>query len=326
MRTNEIAFRLNFHHLLYFWAVAKEGNLTRAAKNLRVAQSAVSAQIRHLEEQVGQALFAREGRGLVLSEAGKIAYAYADDIVRAGGELVSTLQEGRMKQRPFRVGAVATLSRNFQRSFVRPILARADTRLDLTSGGLEDLLVKLERHELDVVLSNRPAAVHTGGSLRSRRLARQPASIVSSEAPSRKFRFPTDLRGRAMILPGASSNLRVDFDVLCDRLGLNIQVIAEVDDMATLRLLARDSDALALVPSIVVRDELREGLIHELCVVPELAETFYAITVERQYQHPLLSELLARTESMLLGSNAERARGRSKKTPLRSGRPKRRRR
>ena len=104
-----------------------------------------------------------------------------------------------------------------------------------------------------------------------------------------------------MIVPGSASELRSEFDALCERLGVKIRIVAEVDDMATIRLLAADSDALALVPSVVVRDELREGIVHELCVVPDIAETFYAITLDRRFQHPLVHSLLARDEGELLG-------------------------
>lgn len=290
---------LNFHHLQYFWAVARDGNLTRTARELRIAPSALSSQIRQLEEQVGQALFARQGRRLELTEAGKIALAYAEEIFSTGGELVATLRQRDRRRQALRVGAVATLSRNFQRSFVRPLLTQPEVRLRLSSGSLDELLAQLEAHALDVVLSNRPAGPSPGRRARSRRLARQPASIVASR-PAPAFRFPGDLARRPMILPGPASELRSEFDELCERLGVRVPILAEVDDMATIRLLARDSGAPALVPSVVVRDELREGTLQELCVVADVAETFYAITIERRFQHPLLRALLDRDEAELL--------------------------
>jgi LysR family transcriptional regulator, transcriptional activator of nhaA len=291
--------QLNFHHLRYFWAVAKEGNLTRTAARLRVAQSALSSQIQLLEAQLGEPLFVRAGRALVLTEAGKLALAYAEEIFTAGGELVSTLQHGRQHAQVLRVGAVATLSRNFQESFVRPLLEQPDVRLCLEAGGLEDLLLRLEAHALDVILANRPSSHEPGRKLRCRRLARQPVSIVGTRR-RKGFRFPESLREAPMILPGPESEIRSEFGALCDQLGVRVRILAEVDDMATMRLLARDTSALALVPSVVVRDELRDGLLHEHCVVPGLFETFYAITIERSFQHPLLRTLLARDEDELL--------------------------
>ena len=297
--------QINFHHLRYFWAVAKDGNLTRTAARLRVAQSALSSQIQQLEEQLGDALFRREGRRLVLTEAGTIALAYAEDIFAAGSQLVSTLEHGRDREQVLRIGAVATLSRNFQESFVKPLLDRPAMRLCLESGVLADLLLRLENHSLDLVLANRPPGREFGGRLRCRRMARQPVSIVGSQR-RRGFGFPKSIVDAQMILPGRESTIRSEFDALCEQLGVRVGVLAEVDDMATMRLLARDTRALALVPSVVVRDELREGVLREHCVVPGLFETFYAITAERSFQHPLLDTVLARDEHDLLAAAPRR--------------------
>jgi LysR family transcriptional regulator, transcriptional activator of nhaA len=297
--------QMNFHHLRYFWAVAKEGNLTRTAARMRVAQSALSSQIQQLEEQLGDALFRRDGRRLVLTETGKIAFVYADEIFSVGSQLVSTLEHGRHREQVLRIGAVATLSRNFQESFVKPLLEQPNVRLCLESGVLADLFLRLEKHELDLVLANRPPGREPGGRLRCRRMARQPVSIVGSQR-RKGFRFPRSLAGVEMILPGRESAIRSEFDALCQQVGVKVRVLAEVDDMATMRLLARDTSALALVPSVVVRDELRERVLHELCVVPALFETFYAITAERRFQHPLLESVLARSEDDLLDAAPRR--------------------
>jgi LysR family transcriptional activator of nhaA len=291
--------QLNFHHLRYFWAVAKECNLTRAAAQLRVSQSALSAQIQQLESQLGSALFHREGRRLSVTEAGKIALSYAEEIFTTGTQLVSTFERGRQRAQVLRVGAVATLSRNFQESVVKPLLEQPDVRLCLESGVFADLLRRLEDHALDLVLANRPPGREWGARLRCRRMARQPVSIVGSK-PKKGFRFPRDLQSASLILPGRESDIRTEFDALCEQLSVQVRVVAEVDDMATMRLLARDTHALALVPSVVVRDELREGALHELCEVPGVFETFYAVTAERAFQHPLLASVLRREEHDLL--------------------------
>lgn len=309
---------LNFHHLHYFWAVAKDGNLTRTAQRLRVAQSALSAQIRQLEGQLGEALFHREGRTLVLTEAGHLALVYADKIFATGAELTATLQDGRRREQVLRIGAVATLSRNFQESFVKPLLEQADTQLCLEAGGLGDLLVRLESHALDLVLSNRPPPRQPGLPYRCRRLARQPVSLVGPKR-RRAFRFPDDLASAPLLVPGPASDIRAEFDALCEQLGVTVRILAEVDDMAMLRLLARDTGATALVPSVVVRDELRSGDLHEHCVVEGLFESFYAITVERHFQHPLLRSLLARAEGDLLGGASISA-GIEHRPPLRPAR------
>ena len=294
--------QVNFHHLRYFWSVAKEGSLTRTAARLRIAQSALSSQIRRLEEQLDAPLFARDRRGLTLTETGELVLAYAEEIFGAGSELLATLDHGRERSQVLKIGAVATLSRNFQESFVTPLLRQPDARLSLESGQLTELLARLDAHALDVVLANRPPPRELGARLRCRRIARQPASIVGPKA-SKPFRFPESMADARMILPGPESALRSEFDALCEQLGVSVDVLAEVDDMALLRLLARDTKALALVPSVVVRDELRRGVLREQCVVPGVFESFYAITAKRRFQHPLVEVLLASSETDLLASD-----------------------
>ena len=295
-----IAARLNYHHLHYFWAVAREGNLTRAAQRLNVSQSALSTQIRQLETQLGQALFERRGRTLQLTEAGRLALDYADTIVATGNELVGTLREGRRAERHvLRVGAVATLSRNFQRAFLAPILDDPSLSLMLQSGSLAELLSRLRAHTLDVVLSNRRVPEDAEHAWRSRRIARQQVSLVGPPR-STSFQFPDDIADVSLLLPSRDHEFRTSFDVLCDERGIRPQIIAEADDMAMLRVLARELNAVALVPAVVVLDELRDGRLQEYCVVPDLFEEFHAISVARQYQPPLLRALLARRSADML--------------------------
>lgn len=291
--------RLNYHHLYYFWAVARSDSLTGAAKQLRVAQSALSTQIRQLEEQLGEPLFERAGRSLALTEAGRIAKRYADNIFASGDELIATFQTGRAKVDTLRIGAVATLSRNFQDSFVAPLLGDDTLRLSMRSGALEDLLARLRNHELDVVLSNRAVAPEDTVPLRCRRIARQEVSLVGRPV-ERPLLFPNGIDGVPMLLPSQDSDVRTAFEILCEQHGVKPQVRAEVDDMAMMRLLARDTDVVALLPSVVVRDELRSGSLQEYGVVPELYEDFYAITAARTFPHPLVEPLLARQEDEVL--------------------------
>lgn len=296
--------RLNYHHLYYFWAVAKDGNLTRTAEQLHVSQSALSTQIKQLEDQLGQALFNRAGRTLQLTEAGRVALTYAETIFEAGNELTALLRDGKQLERQvLRIGGVATLSRNFQENFVKPLLKRKDVELVLQSGGLDELLARLAVHNLDVVLSNRKVHADSQHPWRCRRIARQPVSLVGKPLGKGKtFRFPDHMVEKPILLPGRDSDIRAGFDVLCDQLGLRLKVLAEVDDMAMLRLLARDSGHVALLPTVVVQDELRSGKLQEYCVVPQLYENFYAITVQRHFEPPLLKTLLRRSEAEVLGT------------------------
>jgi LysR family transcriptional activator of nhaA len=288
--------RLNFRHLEYFWTVAREGHLTRAAKRLHVSQSALSTQVRQLEAQLGHALFLRKGRTLELTEVGRVVLGYAESIFGLGHELLATLAAGEGQPvQQLRVGAVATLSRNFQENFLRPLLGAEDVQLVLESGSFDDLLERLAVHRLDLVLSNRPVSADPKRPWRCRRIARQPVVLVGPPLRrGRAFRFPDELHGVRLLLPGRSSDVRMQFDLLCEDLGVRVDVQAEVDDMALLRLLARDSGAVAVVPAVVVQDELRQGTLRQYCTVPRVSEHFYAITTERRLQPAALKRLLNR--------------------------------
>lgn len=289
------SLRLNYRHLYYFWAVTREGHLTRAARQLHVSQSALSAQIRQLETRLGHPLYVREGRSLKLTEVGHVVLNYADGIFSLGAEMISALQAGGgQKLQQLRVGSVATLSRNFQENFLKPVIGQRDVQLVLESGGLEELLARLSVHKLDLVLSNRPVSAEASLPWRCRRIARQEVCLVGPpRAKRRTFRFPDDIAGLRFALPGRTSDIRTQFDLLCADLKIEPKVYAEIDDMAMLRLIARDSGAVALVPSVVVQDELRSGMLQQYCVVPEVYENFYAITTQRRFQPALLKALLA---------------------------------
>lgn len=285
----------NYHHLRYFWAVAHDGNLTRTAERLNLSQSAVSVQIKQLEEHLGHALFERRGRQLHLTEAGRITLDHADAIFAAGRELIGTLRETGQTRQTIRIGALATLSRNFHIEFLRPILGRADVEVILRSGGAEDLLRALEALNLDVVLINQPPARDAVTPFVSHRLSEQQVSLVGTpDRLTAPFDLKSLLNSQPVILPTAETGVRIGFDALTDRLGIRPQIAAEVDDMAMMRLLARDGVGLAVLPPIVVQDELSSGRLIEADRLPGISETFYAVTMKRRFPNPLLSELLER--------------------------------
>lgn len=287
---------LNFHHLRLFQAVAHEGHLTRAAQRLHVTPSAVSTQLRQLEDRLGHPLFERRGRELQLTEAGRIALDHADEIFRTGAELLATLKGRPGDDVPWlRVGSVATLSRNFQLQWLKPLIESPEVRITLHSGQPRELLAQLSAHTLDVVLSNEAVPRDMATGLISHRVAEQPLSLVSKKPRGRvrPLRFPDDLEGMDMVLPGQGSAMRLAFDQRLASAGVRVNVVAEVDDMAMLRLFARESGALTLVPPVVVHDELASGRLVERLALPYLVERFYAITAHRRFVHPALRAMLS---------------------------------
>lgn len=287
---------LNYHHLRYFRVIARELSLTRAAGKLNLSTPALSIQLKQLEESLGHALFERGRGGLTLTEAGRVALDYAETISRAGEELVDVMQHRQRGGRQvLRVGAVATLSRNFQLEFLRPALHRVEVEVVIRSGGLRELLVALHAHEVDLVLSNQAARRDAERPWHSHLLADQPVSLVGVPAwKKKKLRFPEDFRDVPVILPSMESNTRAGFDRMVAAAGARPRVMAEVDDMAMLRLLAREGEGLALVPPVVVRDEIESGVLVETHRIPQIRETFYAITPSRRFPNPLVGELVGR--------------------------------
>lgn len=285
---------MNYNHLRYFWAVAHDGNLTRTAQRMNLSQSALSVQIKKLEERLGHALFERRGRALVLTEAGRITLDYADTIFEAGKDLLGTLrQQGRVRQ-VLRVGALATLSRNFQLEFLRPLLGDSEIELVLRSGTLPELLQGLETLGLDVVLTNVVPAHDALTAFTAQPISDQPVSLIGApQLVQPQIPLGALLTETPIIVPTKDSPIRVGFDRLCSRLDIIPTLAAEVDDIAMMRLLAREGVGLAVLPPIAVQDELRNGRLVEAPHDMGLREAFYAVTIARKFPNPLLAPLLA---------------------------------
>lgn len=287
---------VNLHHLRLFRAVAREGALIKAAERLNLSQSALSTQLKALEASLGHDLFERRGRHLVLTEAGRIALDHAEAIFRAAEDLTATLREAGRARRALRVGALATLSRNFQMQFLAPLIGRGDVEMVLRSGNQAELLRGLESLALDIVLTNLVPARDSASSWLVQRLDEQPVGLIGTPrrvgAPGRDLRDL--LTCEPVILPTPETALRAAFDALAARIGIVPMVAAEVDDMAMIRLLARADAGLAIIPPIVVRDELAAGLLVEAVRLEGISETFAAVTLARRFPNPLLADLLSR--------------------------------
>lgn len=288
---------LNYHHLRYFRAVAHDGNLTRTAERLNLSQSALSIQIKQLEERLGHSLFERRGRQLYLTEAGRIALDHADTIFSAGEELVETLKETGRTRRAIRIGALATLSRNFQMEFLRPILGRSDVDMILRSGSTSELLGALEALNLDIVLLNQAPMADSVTPFIAQHVYQQRVSLIGRPSYGKPGARLADLLGEhPVILPTLESGVRSQFEALVARLGITPQIAAEVDDMAMMRLLAREGAGLAVLPPIVVKGELEAGTLVEFDALPGMIESFYAVTVKRRFPNPLIRPLLEASE------------------------------
>ncbi|MFD0915248.1 LysR family transcriptional regulator [Pseudahrensia aquimaris] len=282
---------LNYHHLRYFREVAHEGNLSRAAERLNVSQSALSIQIKNLEDRLGHPLFERVGRGLVLTEVGRIALDHADRIFGAGEELLATLSQNATVLPPLKLGALSTLSRNFQMAFLRPAIRRGDVDFVLKSGNTQTLLEGLRTLSLDVVLTTEVPQGEHGQEFAAQRIADQEVGIHGVPDRVKYSTLRELLESEPLILP-TDTAIRTGFEGLLSRLGITPRIAASVDDMAMVRLLAREGAGLAVAPAVVLADEIASRRLATAPFSLDIAEPFYAVTISRKYPHPMLAQLL----------------------------------
>jgi LysR family transcriptional activator of nhaA len=285
--------RLNYHHLYYFWHVVKQGNLTQAANNLHVSQSALSLQIKQLEHALNVTLFTRTGRSLVLTDVGRQTFSYAEEIFKKGEELESLLTLGiQPEQAVIRIGMLSTMSRNFIESFIAPILHKPNIKYIVYARGQTNLLNALADHQLDLALTNIEVRGTNKQIWQCQLLARQPIAIIGPPGLGLEGEISAQYQHQRWVLPVNESPIRSAFDGFCAQYQLRPHIVAEADDMAMLRLLARDTGALAVMPRVVVKDELKRGELWEYLVLPNIFENFYAVSVKRHITNPQITELL----------------------------------
>ncbi|MDX1341611.1 MAG: LysR family transcriptional regulator [Reinekea sp.] len=289
--------RLNYHHLHYFWRVAVTGNLTQVARDLHISQSALSAQIKQLEHTMGVSLFERVGRRLTLTDTGKRVLAYANDIFGIGEELQSFLKKGAVsEQQHLSIGVLTTLSRNFVERFISPLMTKPNVSFSLSSLSMDKLLSGLTNHELDLVLTNRPVSLDLlDAQWQTKLVSRQPLAIVGPKHQKISTTFPEGYENVRWVLTSKASETRMAFNAHCAAWQYEPNVQAESNDMAMLRLLARDTGALSVLPPVVVKDEIEQGILEEYQRIPDIFENFYAITTQRKFVPEIVLELLRQT-------------------------------
>jgi len=298
---------LNYHHLRSFWMIARHHSMTRAAEALNISQSTLSEQLGELEKWLGQPLFERRGRTLHLTEAGRVALQHAETIFETGRELMANFRGStRGTQRVLRLGAVGPLSKNLQFDFVQPLLANVRTRVVVVAGALDELVRQLREHRLDLVLSNIPLRADQERDVFNHMLGEVPVFLVGGRPLTKtRPRFPLFLRGQPLFLPSHQSHVRMDFDLLLAKAGIEPEVRAEVDDMALLRLLALSGEGLALVSKIVVERELESRQIKFMFRVPGLVERYFALAARKRFENAWLGEIVEafRARLKVLGSS-----------------------
>jgi LysR family transcriptional activator of nhaA len=281
---------LNYHHLLYFWVVAREGGIARASRVLLVAEPTISGQVKELEAFLGEPLFVRSGRTLVLTEMGKVVYDYAGEIFSLGRQMLDTVRQ-RPSDRPPRlsVGVTDGLPKLVARRLLEPALG-GPQRVELTcrDGPLDGLLVDLSTFRLDLVLSDAPA----GGGVKvvsfSHLLGESGVSFFAVPAVARKASrgFPASLGEADLLLPTANTTLRRQLDHWFESRGIRPRVVASVEDSALLKTFGQAGVGVFPAPSVVEAEVCRQYQVKVVGRTREVRERFYAISVERKLRHP----------------------------------------
>lgn len=271
--------RLNYHHFYYFWRVAKAENLATVAREIHLSQSAISAQLKQFQENIGLQLFVKQGRNLELTPAGENVLRYAEDIFSKGEELEHQLKSGfNDDYKHVSIGILTNLSRNFIDTFIYPLIADNTVSFSLQSGSIDTLTDNLRRHKLDFILSNHSVDTFSDTApLTSELISRQPINIIGPHRPRKDRVFPTGYKEVEWVLPAKSSEIRSAFSVICARHGYIPKVKAETDDMAMLRLLARDTGCYTVMPSVVVKDEIKQNVLYVHSELDNTYEHFFAV-------------------------------------------------
>ncbi|MCW8141007.1 MAG: transcriptional activator NhaR [Planctomycetota bacterium] len=280
---------LNYHHLLYFWVVAREGSIARASEVLMLAPPTISSQIKDLELTLGEQLFTRSGRRLVLTDVGKLVYRYADEIFTVGRELLDTLK-GRPTGRPLRfvVGIADVVPKLIAHRLLRTTLSLDNVRLICRENTSDVLLAELAVHGLDLVLSDSPIGAGVKVRAFSHLLGESGVSICAAPrlASSLRRRFPRSLDGAPFLLPTEGAALRRSLEQWFDREEIRPRVVGEFDDSALLAVFGQAGEGAFAIPTAVEDDARRSYGVRVVKRLPELQERFYAITIERKVKHP----------------------------------------
>lgn len=294
---------LNFHHLRYFWAVARENSVSRAAKSLRVAQPTVSEQIRSLEQNLGEALLERSGRGIALTEMGRLVYRFADEIFTLGTELTDTVK-GRTSGRPTRltIGILDAIPKMVALRFLEPALgASSGLRVVCHEDKAERLLDRLAAHELDVVLADAPIGPSHDSRAHNHLLGVTEVGVFGTEelVAAAKADFPRSLGALPFLMPTAEAPLRRALDAWLDEKGIVPNVVGEFQDSALLTAFGETGKGLFAAPDALEETRLRTRGLARAGVLEPLEARFYAVTVARKLEHPAVAALVAAARERL---------------------------
>lgn len=299
---------MNFKHLHYFWAAAKAGGIVRAGEQLHISPQTLSGQIKLLEDRLGCALFRKSGRGLELTEEGRLALGYADQIFALGAELEARVGKAARSGEhalDFHVGIADSVPKAVAYRLLEPALAVAEhVRLICHEGQFADLLGQLAVHRLDLVIADEPMSRQVSVKGSSHLLGSTAMSFFAGPTLKRSLEgeFPQCLDGAPMLLQGASSAMRQRFDFWLAAHKIRPRVIGEFDDAALMKAFGGEGRGVFMTPTVLESETSAQYGVRVVGRTDELVEEFYAITVERRSPHPCIAAITERASAQLVGS------------------------
>lgn len=280
---------LNYGHLHYFWVVAREGSIAKAADALHLTPQTISGQLKILEEDVGEPLFNRVGRRLVLSDKGHVVFGYANDIFAIGSELASVVRGNRPGgPATLAIGIVNSMPKLIAQRLIAPAMGdQGQVRIRCVEASLEHLLSDLAMHRLDLVLSDQPHVRGLGLRAYSHRLGESGLSFFARGQEARRYRrhFPSSLADAALLMPSPNTALRRRLDDWLDSLNVAPVVVGEFDDSALMKAFAEAGHGLFASPTVIEAEICRMYRVRVVGRVESIRERFYAITPERRLKH-----------------------------------------
>ena len=296
---------MNFKHLHYFWVAAKAGGVVKAGEQLHTTPQTLSAQIKLLEDRLGRRLFRKNGRQLELTEDGRVALRFADEIFALGGELETALREKRGTREQvleLRVGIEDVVAKSVAYKLLEPALGLAEpVKLICAEGGFNELMAQLALHRIDLVIADEPLTRKLSVKAFNHKLGSSPVSFFAAPELAARLRrpFPQCLDGAPMLVPGGSSSVRPQFDAWLEREGLHPRVVGEFGDGALMKAFGRQGRGVFLSPSVVEDETVRQYGVQVIGHCEEISDDFYAITAERRITHPGVAAITQAARSEL---------------------------
>jgi len=286
---------MNYHHLYIFWTLTKEGSFSRAAKSLGISQSAVTSQVKALEGFLGIALVDRSNRRLPrITEKGEHVAQQAFDIFEKGQAILEWSQSGQAQAlSSIGIGAISGLSRNFLYEFLKPLLSASNCRVKITTGDQKKLLRQLETRQLDLILSSHNVSLDGPNNYHSQLVQKSDLVFaIKTSALRQKKKLESYIRDYPLVLPSRSSDIRPEIDTFLNGLDVEARVVAEIDDIALLRLYALRSGCLVVLPKMGILGETRATGLGVVGIAAGVEQRFFAITRDKTIKKKQLQSLI----------------------------------